>query len=183
MSSNLSFLYEHSQKELDETYQEIKQLTEKCKSYETKIKDLEDKIEDLESDKEYYKFLYEEPEIEEDTENTETDIETDVEYASSEIRKEIENDIEKEDKLINLGLEINRLQFEISELFHLFKKDITDIEYERYKTEKRNYYKLIEVLNSIYKGENKLDIFDILIKIIKKEKRVYECDLELENLQ
>ena len=38
MSSNLSFLYEHSQKELDETYQEIKQLTEKCKSYETKIK-------------------------------------------------------------------------------------------------------------------------------------------------
>ena len=37
MSSNLSFLYEYSQKELDETYQEIKQLTEKCKSYETKI--------------------------------------------------------------------------------------------------------------------------------------------------
>ena len=40
MSSNLSFLYEHSQKELDETYQEIKQLTEKCKSVEQKVDDL-----------------------------------------------------------------------------------------------------------------------------------------------
>lgn len=183
MSSNLSVLYETSQMKLEEAYQEIKQLTDKCISYETKIKDLEDKVEDLESDKEYYKFLYEESPTEEDTENTETDIETDVEYASSEIRKEVESDIEKEDKLINLGLEINRLQFEISELFHLFKKDLTDVEYERYKTEKRNYHKIIEVLYSIYKGENKLDIFDILVKILKKEKRVYECDTELENLQ
>jgi len=181
----LSQLSDSIQKQLDESYNEIKQLTEKCNSYETKIKDLEEKIEELESDKEYYTFLYEkEPEeIEEDTENTETDLETDIEYASSDIRKEVENDIEKEDRLINLGIEISRLQFEISELFHLLKKDITDVEYERYKTEKRSYYKLIEVLHSIYKGPNKLDIFDILIKIIKKEKRVYECDAELSNLQ
>ena len=185
MISQLSDSYDSSQKQLDEAHNEIENLTKKCNTYETKIKELEDKIDELESDKEYYTFLYEkEPEeIEEDTENTETDLETDIEYASSDIRKEVENDIEKEDKLINLGLEISRLQFEISELFHLLKKDITDIEYERYKIEKRSYYKLIEVLHSIYKGSNKLDMFDILIKIIKKEKRVYECDSELANLQ
>ena len=185
MISQSSDLYEFPRKQLDEAHIEIKELTQKCNSYESKIKDLEEKIEELESDKEYYTFLYEkEPEeIEEDTENTETDLETDIEYASSDIRKEVENDIEREDKLINLGLEISRLQFEISELFHLLKKDLTDVEYERYKTEKRSYYKLIEVLHSIYKGPNKLDIFDILIKIIKKEKRVYECDSELANLQ
>jgi len=180
---SLSNLDDISEIQLRDAHMKINELTEQCNSHETKIKELEDKIEELESDKEYYTFLYEKEPEEITEEDTETDLETDIEYASSDIRKEVENDIEKEDKLINLGLEISRLQFEISELFHLLKKDLTDVEYERYKAEKRAYYKIIEVLHSIYKGPNKLDIFDILIKIIKKEKRVYECDSELANLQ
>ncbi|NBP58036.1 hypothetical protein EBU71_16155 [bacterium] len=52
-------------------------------------------------------------------------------------------------------------------------------DYERYKVEKRNFYKMIEVFHEIYRGENKLDIFELLIKILRKQKKVYECDQEM----
>ena len=102
-----------------------KTLEEKCSEYEIKIRELENKIKDLESDKEYYNFLYQEEE-EEDDEEEETDgTETDCETVPSDIDKELESDLEKEDRLVTIAVEINRLQFETSEHFHQIKKDGT----------------------------------------------------------
>jgi hypothetical protein len=183
MSSNLPILYDSVTIKLDEAYSEIKQLKTQNVIYENKIKDLEDKINDLESDKEYYNFLYHKDD-DEDTEDTETECETEteIEIVSSDIRKELESDLEKEDRLIELGLEINRLQFEISEHFHQIKKELLDGDYERYKIEKRNFYKMIDVLYNIYQGKDKFEIFNILITILSKQKKVFEYDHEISTI-
>lgn len=148
------------------------------------IKDQEDKIDELEAEKEAYHFFCREEESDDvpgepsDEQNIHLENEV-IDDASSEIRK----DIEKEDRIINLGLEISRLQFEVSELFHVIKRDLTENEYERYKMEKRSFHKMVNVFYDIFKHENKLEVFNILIKILKKQKKIFDFDNQIANIQ
>ena len=150
-------------------------LRERVFQLEERNRALESEIEDLRIEKIAYMELLDGNHEESDTDHENLD------DFPSDIRKEIESDLEKEDQIVNLGVKISRLQYEISEYFHMIRQDIpTDKnDYERYKVEKRNFYKMIEVFYDIYKGENKLDIFELLIKILRKQKKVYECDQEM----
>lgn len=148
------------------------------------IKDQEDKIDELEAEKEAYQFFCREEESDdvpgEPSDEPNIHLENaDIDDASSEIRK----DIEKEDRIINLGLEISRLQFEVSELFHVIKRDLTENEYERYKMEKRSFHKMVNVFYDIFKHEDKLEVFNILIKILKKQKKIFDFDNQIANIQ
>jgi len=156
---------------------EIENLHQTIEKLNKIIKEQEDKIDELESEKEAYNFFYREEEPDEFVQDN------DFEDASSEIRKDIEDNIEKEDKIINLGLDISRLQFEVSELFHLIKRDLTENEYERYKMEKRNFYKTVNVFYDIFKNEDRLEVFNILIKILKKQKKIFDYDNQIASIQ
>jgi hypothetical protein len=152
------------------------------------IKDQEDKIEELESEKEAYQFFCREEESDdihgEPSDEQNIKLENIIaDDASSEIRKDIEDNIEKEDRIISLGLEISRLQFEVSELFHVIKRDLTENEYERYKMEKRSFHKMVNVFYDIFKHEDKLEVFNILIKILKKQKKIFDYDNQIANIQ
>jgi hypothetical protein len=142
------------------------------------IRHLESKIDDLKIERMSYMEL-----LDLNHEDSETD-EDDLHELSSEIRQEIESDLIKEEKITNLGVKISRLHYEISEYFHMIRQGITSekSDYERYKMEKRNLHKTIETFYTIYQGENKLDVFDILIKILRKQKKVYQCDQEMTQL-
>ena len=141
------------------------------------IRHLESRIDDLKIERMSYMEL-----LDLNHEDSETD--DDLNELSSEIRQEIESDLIKEEKITNLGVKISRLHYEISEYFHMIRQGITPekSDYERYKMEKRNLYKTIETFYTIYQGENKLDVFDILIKILRKQKKVYQCDQEMTQL-
>lgn len=159
---------------------EIDNLRQTIEKLNKIIKDHEDKIEELESEKEAYNFFYNRDELDE---CPVTSADSCTYEVSSEVRKEIEDNIEKEDRIINLGLEINRLQFEVSELFHVIKKDLNENEYERYKMEKRNFHKMVNVFYDIFKNENKLEVFNILIKILKKQKKIFDYDCQIASIQ
>jgi len=97
---------------------------------------------------------------------------------SEQEKEDYDNSMRKENRMVFLGLEISRLQFEISELFQAIKEDLSDEEYAKYKSEKRNFLNSINVLHSIYKGDNS-EIFEIFTNIIRKQKKLYEYDMEL----
>jgi hypothetical protein len=97
---------------------------------------------------------------------------------SEQEKEEYDNSMKKENRMVFLGLEISRLQFEISELFQAIKEDISEEEYVKYKSEKRNFLNSINVLHSIYKGD-KSEIFEIFSNIIRKQRKLYEYDMEL----
>ena len=150
-------------------------LQEKIEQLQERNRRLESEIEDLKIEKISYMEL-----LDMNHEESDTDYEN-LEDFPSDIRREIESDLEKENQIVDLGVKISRLQYEISEYFHMIRQNISieQNDYERYKVEKRNFYKMIEVFHEIYKGENKLDVFELLIKILRKQKRVYECDQEM----
>jgi len=94
--------------------------------------------------------------------------------------------------MIELALEINRLQFEIGELFVDIKNNIKTDKYDEFKKSKKYWNQLIENLYENYLSEddidkegyiNKLSLFDILILILKKTKKCYSYDEELKYLK
>lgn len=96
--------------------------------------------------------------------------------------KEYQSDIEKEDRLVECALMINQLQFEVAELFQTIKKNLSEDKIEEYKKQKRNLYKMIDMFYNNFKGEDKFEIFDIIVEIVEKERKVYELDEEIKNI-
>ena len=158
---------------MNETIEE--KLTKRIQELEERNQLLENELQEIKIEKMSYMELL-------DINHEESDTEPEsFESFPSDIRHEIQEDLEKEEMIVNLGVKISRLQYEISEYFHMIRQMIVaeDNDYERYKIEKRNFYKMMEVFYTIYKGENKLDVFELLIKIIRKQKKVYECDQKI----
>jgi hypothetical protein len=155
------------------------ELEEKIKELEEINQKLENEIDILKIEKMSYMELL-------DINHEESDTEQEcLDDFPSDIRREIEYDLEREDQIVELGVKISRLQYEMSEYFHMIRQTIPQNhnDYDRYKMEKRSFYKMIEVFYSIYNGENKLDVFELLIKILRKQKKVYECDQKISLLQ
>ena len=96
--------------------------------------------------------------------------------------KEYQSDMEKEDRLVECALMINQLQFEVSELFLTIKNNLPEDKIEEYKKQKRNLYKMIDVFYNNFKGEDKFEVFDIITEIVEKERKVYELDEEIKNI-
>ena len=90
--------------------------------------------------------------------------------------------MEKEDRLVECALMINQLQFEVSELFLTIKNNLPEDKIEEYKKQKRNLYKMIDVFYNNFKGEDKFEVFDIITEIVEKERKVYELDEEIKNI-
>lgn len=98
-------------------------------------------------------------------------------------KKEYDNDMELEDILINNALILSQLQYETSELFHELKGgNLSEDKYKEYKKHKRNFYAAIDSFYRIYDGGDKLYIFDILVQILRKQRRVYKLDEEIKEL-
>ncbi len=115
-------------------------------------------------------------ECEKELENAETNLDLST-------KRTYQSDMEKEDRMIDCALEINELQFEVSELFKSLKINIDETIHEEYKKHKRAFYRLIDFFYNNYKGEEKVEIFDILIDMLDKEKKVYELDEEIKNIK
>ena len=116
------------------------------------------------------------------------------------IKRQFIEETLQEERMIDLALEVNQLQFECSELFHTFK-DCTssDETYNEYKKHKRNFYAMIRFFYDIYtpKEEDCSDttdlddthhnvtkdkVFLILISALRKQRRIYKLDEELKGL-
>ncbi len=100
---------------------------------------------------------------------------------TEEMKKEYDEECDIEDKMINNALIISQLQYETSELFHELKEEIDEEKYNDYKKQKRNFYAMIDTFYNLYQGD-KLYIFDILISILRKQRRVYKLDQEIKDL-
>ena len=117
-------------------------------------------------------------------EDSERELERAKNCLDSATLKEYESAIEKEDRLIDCALEQNQLQFEISELFKNIKRSVREESYEDYKKYKRSFYTLIDGMYKIVEEPiEKIDMFDILIDVIEKQKKVYQIDEEIKNLK
>jgi len=140
-------------------------------------------------------------------EESEKELERAKNCLSESVLRDYETEMEKEDRLIDCALEQNKLQFEIAELFKSIKSQINDENIEEYKKYKRNFYtiidgfcKIISTGTPIATGvpsqgrvlgassarnspATKLDMFDTLIEILEKQKKVYELDDEIKNLK
>lgn len=134
----------------------------------------------------------------EDSEQTFKDMVDAMEENS--IKRQFMEDTEQEEKMIDLALEVNQLQFECSELFHTFKECISnDDTYNEYKKHKRNFYSMIRFFYELYipKEEDCSDttdvddthhnvtkdkVFLILISALRKQRRIYKLDEELKGL-
>lgn len=118
------------------------------------------------------------------------------------VKREYLAEIENEERMVDIALEMNELHFECSELFKVIKKGLgghlSENEYIEYKKHKRNFYSLIthfysnftntnSLISDISEDEveedlNKMIIFDVLIKLLKRQKRIYKLDEELKGL-
>jgi hypothetical protein len=110
-------------------------------------------------------------------------------------------EVEAEERMVEIALEMNELHFECSEIFHIIKKGLgaplSEKDYQEYKKHKRNFYSIITFFYDNFKsqynepidstdddeeGGNKLIVFDVLIKALKMQKRIYKLDEELKGL-
>ena len=135
-----------------------------------------------------------------DKEREQKEIENALEENS--VKREYLAEIENEERMVDIALEMNELHFECSELFKIIKKGLgghlSEEEYIDYKKHKRNFYSIIThfhsnftntdtLLSDISEDEveedvNKLVVFDVLIKVLKTQKRIYKLDEELKGL-
>ena len=115
------------------------------------------------------------------------------------IKRQFIEETLQEERMIDLALEVNQLQFECSELFHSFK-DCTssDETYNEYKKHKRNFYAMIRFFYELYipkeeeysdttdidttQNNTKDKVFLILISALRKQRRIYKLDEELKGL-
>lgn len=160
--------------------QDIEDYKNKIQSLEYKIQELQQKNEEMMNERSNYLELLDTCE----TSDSDVDELNPINDLSIDVQLTNQEELRNEDRIVYLGVKISRLQYEISECFHAIRDGIMQDqnEYERYKIEKRNFYKFVDTFYNIYRGENKLDVFDILIKILKKEKKIYQCDSEIEKL-
>jgi hypothetical protein len=107
--------------------------------------------------------------------------ETILSNLSEQEKEEYDNNINKEHRMIFLGIEISRLQFEINELFQNIKEDLNEDAYIIYKNEKKAFLNSISTFYNLYKYD-KDDLFDILLNIIRKQKKIYQYDYELNSI-
>ena len=118
------------------------------------------------------------------------------------VKREQLAEIENEERMVDIALEMNELHFECSELFKIIKKGLgghlSEEEYIDYKKHKRNFYSIITHFHSNFSNTdtlisdisedeveedvNKLVVFDVLIKVLKTQKRIYKLDEELKGL-
>ena len=135
-----------------------------------------------------------------DKEREQKEIENALEENS--VKREYLAEIENEERMVDIALEMNELHFECSELFKIIKMGLgghlSEEEYIDYKKHKRNFYSIIThfhsnftntdtLLSDISEDEveedvNKLVVFDVLIKVLKTQKRIYKLDEELKGL-
>ena len=137
-----------------------------------------------------------------DKEREQKEIENALEENS--VKREYLAEIENEERMVDIALEMNELHFECSELFKIIKKGLgghlSEEEYIDYKKHKRNFYSIIThfhsnfiskpadtLISDISEDEveeevNKLVVFDVLIKVLKTQKRIYKLDEELKGL-
>ena len=137
-----------------------------------------------------------------DKEREQKEIENALEENS--VKREYLAEIENEERMVDIALEMNELHFECSELFKIIKKGLgghlSEEEYIDYKKHKRNFYSIIThfhsnftrkpadtLISDISEDEveedlNKLVVFDVLIKVLKTQNRIYKLDEELKGL-
>ena len=117
------------------------------------------------------------------------------------LKREYLAEVEAEERMVDIALEMNELHFECSEIFHIIKKGLgaplSEKDYQEYKKHKRNFYAIISFFYDNFKNEveeevdstadeeytsSKLTVFDVLIKALKMQKKIYKLDEELKGL-
>lgn len=192
--------------------QSKEELIERIKDLETQLLIETEKSSYLKAENEGYNRLmgykndmtYEEKlKHNQDKEKEQRDIENALEENS--VKREYLAEIENEERMVDIALEMNELHFECSEIFKVIKKGLgghlSENEYIDYKKHKRNFYSIITHFHSNFKvvspvesllsdisedeieeDVNKLVVFDVLIKVLKTQKRIYKLDEELKGL-
>ena len=191
--------------------QSKEELIERIKDLETQLLIETEKSSYLKAENEGYNRLmgykndmtYEEKlKHNQDKEREQKEIENALEENS--VKREYLAEIENEERMVDIALEMNELHFECSELFKIIKKGLgghlSEEEYIDYKKHKRNFYSIITHFHSNFTSKqadtlisdisedeveedvNKLVVFDVLIKVLKTQKRIYKLDEELKGL-
>jgi hypothetical protein len=189
--------------------QSKEELIERIKDLETQLLIESEKTSYLKAENEGYNRLmgykndmtYEEKlKHNQDKEREQKEMENSLEENS--VKREYLAEIENEERMVDIALEMNELHFECSELFKIIKKGIgghlSEEEYIDYKKHKRNFYSIITYFHSnftntdtlvsdisedeVEEDVNKLVVFDVLIKLLKTQKRIYKLDEELKGL-
>jgi hypothetical protein len=189
----------------DQTKEE---LIERIKDLETQLLIETEKVSYLKAENEGYDRLmgytsemsYEEKlKYNKDMEKEEENLINSLEENS--LKREYMAEVEAEERMVEIALEMNELHFECSEIFHIIKKGLgaplSEKDYQEYKKHKRNFYSIITFFYDNFKsqynepidstdddeeGGNKLIVFDVLIKALKMQKRIYKLDEELKGL-
>jgi hypothetical protein len=189
----------------DQTKEE---LIERIKDLETQLLIETEKSSYLKAENEGYNRLmgytsemsYEEKlKYNKDREKEEEDLANSLEENS--LKREYLAEVEAEERMVDIALEMNELHFECSEIFHIIKKGLgaplSEKDYQEYKKHKRNFYSIITFFYENFKiqhnepidstdddddGINKTIVFDVLIKALKMQKRIYKLDEELKGL-
>ena len=189
----------------DQTKEE---LIERIKDLETQLLIETEKVSYLKAENEGYDRLmgytsemsYEEKlKYNKDMEKEEENLINSLEENS--LKREYMAEVEAEERMVEIALEMNELHFECSEIFHIIKKGLgaplSEKDYQEYKKHKRNFYSIITFFYDNFKsqynepidstdddeeGGNKTIVFDVLIKALKMQKRIYKLDEELKGL-
>lgn len=189
----------------DQTKEE---LIERIKDLETQLLIETEKTSYLKAENEGYNRLmgytdnmsYEEKlKYNKDREKEEEDLANSLEENS--LKREYLAEVEAEERMVDIALEMNELHFECSEIFHIIKKGLgaplSEKDYQEYKKHKRNFYSIITFFYENFKTQhnepidsadddddccNKSIVFDVLIKALKMQKRIYKLDEELKGL-
>jgi hypothetical protein len=166
----------------------IKNLEKSIKEKDIEIFELNEKIDTLKNEQNIYDKLigFDSSMSSQDkinsTKESQKLLEEALTHLDEDQLKEYQSDIEKEDRLVECALMINQLQFEVSELFLNIKKNLPEDKIDEYKKQKRNLYKMLDIFYNNFQGEDKFEIFDTIIEIVEKERKVYELDEEIKNI-
>ncbi len=185
------------------------ELIERIKDLETQLLIETEKSSYLKAENEGYNRLmgytdnmtYEEKlKYNKDKEKDQEDLKNSLEENS--LKREYLAEVEAEERMVDIALEMNELHFECSEIFHIIKKGLgaplSEKEYQEYKKHKRNFYSIITFFYENFKNTHtpeevestdddantsgKMTVFDVLIKVLKMQKRIYKLDEELKDL-
>lgn len=163
------------------------ELIEEIKDLQSMLLESNEKIDKLiTQSKEYDSFFgYSNNMSFEDKLNHTKSCEEEIKLVEESLDEDIKHNYIKEneigDRMVDIALEMNQIHFDCAELFHPIKDNISEEEYKLYKKHKRNFYAMISCFYDIKKN-NKEEVFDILLRAIRMQKRVYSLDNELKNL-
>ena len=113
-----------------------------------------------------------------DSEKELRDVEDSLEENS--MTREYLEETEIGDRMVDVALEINQLQFDCSEVFHPLKEGLKEDseEYRQYKRHKNNFYAFI----SYFYEHGKKEVFDLLLNATRLQKKIYTLDEEMKEL-